>query len=271
LLDSHQLTPLQEFWVEGAEKTRVQGFIVKPPDFDPNRKYPALVLVHGGPQGAWGEDWSYRWNVQVFAAAGYVVILPNIRGSTGYGQKFIDEINSDWGGRAFDDLMAATDYAARLPYVDPNRMAAAGASYGGYMIDWVLGHTNRFKALVTHDGVFDLRSEMAETEELWFPLWEFSGTPWNAFDVYGRWSPSLFVKEFRTPTLVIHGELDYRVPATQALQYYDTLKARGVAARLVYFPDENHWILKPQNSRLWYREFFAWIKRYAPGGPVRRV
>jgi dipeptidyl aminopeptidase/acylaminoacyl peptidase len=176
LLDRRQLTALEEFWVEGAEKARVQGFLVKPPDFNPIKKYPVLVLIHGGPQGSWGESWTYRWNAQVFAGAGYVVMMPNIRGSVGFGQKFIDEINGDWGGRAYDDLMAATDYAAKLPYVDPNRMAAAGGSYGGYMVNWVLGHTQRFKALVSHDGVFDLRSEALETEELWFPIWEFPNT-----------------------------------------------------------------------------------------------
>ena len=259
LLESHQLTPLEEFSVEGAEKARVQGFLVKPPNFNPETKYPALMLIHGGPQGAWGQSWTYRWNAQVFAAAGYVVVMPNIRGSIGYGQKFIDEINQDWGGRAFDDLMAATDYAAKLPYVDPDRMAAAGGSYGGYMIDWVLGHTQRFKALVSHDGVFDLRSETGETEELWFPLWEFAGMPWNNFDLYARWSPSHFVKEFRTPTLVIHGELDYRVPVGQGLQLFTALQLQKVPSKLLLFPDEGHWVLKPQNSILWYSTFIDWI------------
>jgi dipeptidyl aminopeptidase/acylaminoacyl peptidase len=259
LLNSHQLTELEEFWVEGAERARVQGFLVRPPDFSFTKKYPALVLVHGGPQGAWGQDWSYRWNAQVFAAAGYVVVMPNIRGSVGYGQKFIDEINGDWGGRPFDDLMAATDHAARLPYVDPDRMAAAGGSYGGYMIDWVLGHTQRFKALVSHDGVFDLRSEAGETEELWFPIWEFSGMPWNNFDLYARWSPSYFAKEFRTPTLAIHGEKDYRVPVGQGLQLFTALQLQKVPSKLLLFPDEGHWVLKPQNSILWYNTFIDWI------------
>jgi dipeptidyl aminopeptidase/acylaminoacyl peptidase len=259
IISSHQFTALEDFWVEGAEKARVQGFIVKPADFRTDRKYPAVVLIHGGPQGAWGEDWSYRWNAQVFAGAGFVVIMPNIRGSVGYGQKFIDEINGDWGGRAYDDLMAATDYAARLPYVDPQRMAAAGASYGGYMIDWVLGHTQRFKALVTHDGVFDLRSEAGETEELWFPIWEFSGMPWNAFDVYARWSPSHFVKDFKTPTLVIQGEKDYRVPVGQGLQLFTALQLQKIPSKLLLFPDEGHWVLKPQNSVLWYNTVLDWI------------
>src|SRR4029077_4888159 len=178
------------------------GFLVKPSDFSFTRKYPALVLVHGGPQGSWGQDWSYRWNAQVFAAAGYVVGMPNIRGSVGYGQKFIDEINGDWAGRPLADLMAATDYTARLAYVDSNRMAAAGGSYGGYMIDWLLGHTNRFKAFISQAGVCDLRSMFGSTEELWFPLWEFNGTPWDNPESYVKWSPSYYVKDFHTPTLV---------------------------------------------------------------------
>ncbi len=158
----------------------------------------------------------YRWNAQVFASAGYVVVMPNPRGSTGYGQKFIDEINQDWGGAHLDDLMAATDHAARLPYTDSSRIAVAGASYGGYMVNWMLGHTQRFKAMVSHAGVFDLRSMFGETEELWFPLWEFAGTPWDNADLYARWSPSFAAKEFRTPTLVTAGELDYRVPYGRA-------------------------------------------------------
>jgi dipeptidyl aminopeptidase/acylaminoacyl peptidase len=259
VLNAHQTARLEEFWVEGAENVRVQSFLVKPPNFDARKKYPALVLIHGGPQGAWGQDWSYRWNAQVLAAAGYVVAMPNPRGSTGYGQKFIDDINGDWGGRAYDDIMAATDYVAKLPYVDNNRMAAAGGSYGGYMIDWILGHTQRFKALVSHAGVYDLRSEATETEELWFPIWEFGGMPWDNPEMYQRWSPSLFVKEFHTPTLVIHGELDFRVPYGQGLQLFTGLQLQKVPSRLIVFPDEGHWILKPQNTLFWYKNFIDWI------------
>jgi len=258
-LSAHQLTPLEEFWVDGAENARVQAFLVKPPGFQPDKKYPALMLIHGGPQGYWGEDWSYRWNAQVLAAAGYVVAMPNPRGSTGYGQKFIDDINGDWGGRAYDDIMAVTDYVAKLPYVDGDRMAAAGGSYGGYMIDWILGHTQRFKALISHAGVYDLRTESTETEELWFPIWEFGGMPWDNPEMYQRWSPSLFVKEFRTPTLVIHGELDFRVPYGQGLQLFTALQLQKIPSRLIVFPDEGHWVLKPQNSLFWYKNFIDWI------------
>jgi dipeptidyl aminopeptidase/acylaminoacyl peptidase len=259
LLARYQLTAAEEFWADGAERARVHTFVVKPPSFRAGSKYPVLLLIHGGPQGAWGESWTYRWNAQVFAAAGYVVVMPNPRGSTGYGQKFIDDINADWGGKAFEDIMAAADYVARQPYADPERMAAAGASYGGYMINWLLGHTARFKALVSHAGVFDLRSEFGETEELWFPLWEFRGAPWDNPEIYARWSPSFFVKEFKTPTLVTHGELDYRVPAGQAMHLFTALQLQKVPSKLVLFPDEGHWISKPRNSAFWYKTVIDWL------------
>jgi dipeptidyl aminopeptidase/acylaminoacyl peptidase len=260
LLASHQMTPLEEFWVEGAEGSQVQSFVLKPYGFQQGHKYPVVMLIHGGPQGAWGHEWTYRWNAQVFAAAGYVVVMPNPRGSTGYGQKFIDEINGDWGGRAFDDIMAVADHVVTsLPYADGSHMAAAGASYGGYMIDWILGHTQRFKALVTHDGVYDLRSEFGTTEELWFPLWEFGGMPWDNPDSYARWSPSGFVKDFHTPTLVVQGEMDYRVPIEQGLQLFTALQMQKVPSKLLLFPDEGHWVLKPQNSLLWYKTVIDWL------------
>jgi dipeptidyl aminopeptidase/acylaminoacyl peptidase len=253
------LTPLEELYVEGPDKTRVHAFIAKPPDFLASRKYPVLFLIHGGPQGAWGEEWTYRWNAQVFASAGYLVVMPNPRGSTGYGQKFIDDVNGDWGGKVYDDLMAVVDHVAALPYADADRMAAAGGSYGGYMVNWMLGHTNRFKAIVSHAGVFDLRSMAASTEELWFTQWEFKGMPWDNPDMYAKWSPSYFVKEFKTPTLVVAGELDYRVPYTQSLQLFTALQMEKVPSKLMEFPDEGHWVLKPQNSALWYHTFLEWI------------
>ncbi len=260
VLNSCQLTPLEDFWVDTADGSRVESFVVKPYGFTATRKYPVLMLIHGGPQGNWGHGWTYRWNAQVFAAAGYVVVMPNPRGSTGYGQKFIDEINQDWGGRPYDDIMAVTDrVAATLPYVDPTRIAAAGASYGGFMIDWILGHTQRFKALVTHDGVYDMPSEFGATEELWFPLWEMGGSPWDKPEDYARWSPSHYVKDFHTPTLVVHGEQDFRVPYTQGLQLFTALQMQKVPSKLMVFPDEGHWVLKPQNSQLWYKTVIDWI------------
>jgi dipeptidyl aminopeptidase/acylaminoacyl peptidase len=270
LLGQYQLTPLEEFWVDGAERAQVHSFVVKPPNFNPKQKYPVLFLIHGGPQGAWGESWSYRWNPQVFAAAGYVVVMPNPRGSTGYGQRFTDEISGDWGGKVYDDLMAVLDRAVRLPYADGDRVCAAGGSYGGYMVNWMLGHTGRFKCFVSHAGVFDLRSMGGETEELWFTAWEFGGMPWQNPEMYERWSPSNFIKEFRTPTLVIHGEQDFRVPMGQGLQLFTALKMQGVPAKLLLYPDEGHWILKPQNSVLWYNTFLEWVGEWLnkPAAPA---
>jgi dipeptidyl aminopeptidase/acylaminoacyl peptidase len=260
LLNACQMTSLDEFWVNAPDGARVQSFVVKPYGFEAGKKYPVLMLIHGGPQGFWGHAWTYRWNAQVFAAAGYVVVMPNPRGSTGYGQKFIDEINMDWGGKPFDDIMAVADHvASSLPYADAARMTAAGASYGGYMIDWMLGHTTRFKALVSHAGVYDLVSEFGATEELWFPLWEYGGAPWDKPEEYARWSPSRYVREFKTPTLVSHGELDFRVPYTQGLQLFTALQLEKVPSKLMVFPDEGHWVLKPQNSVLWYKTVIDWL------------
>jgi dipeptidyl aminopeptidase/acylaminoacyl peptidase len=259
-LNTYQLTPLEEFTVESEDGSRIQSFVVKPPGFRPDGKYPVILLIHGGPQGFWGHSWTYRWNAQVFAAAGYVVVEPNPRGSTGYGQRFIDEINGDWGGRPFDDLMAVTDHiVAEMPYADGSRLTAAGGSYGGYMTDWLLGHTQRFKALISHSGVYDLTSEFGATEEIWFPLWEMGGTPWDKTELYAKWSPSSYVKDFHTPMLVIHGEQDFRVPYTQGLQLFTALQLQKVPSKLLVFPDEGHWILKPQNSLLWYKTFIEWL------------
>jgi dipeptidyl aminopeptidase/acylaminoacyl peptidase len=259
-LNGRQMMPLDEFWVNTADGARVQSFVLKPYGFESGKKYPVVMLIHGGPQGFWGHAWTYRWNAQIFAAAGYVVVEPNPRGSTGYGQKFTDEINGDWGGKPFDDLMAVADHVANnLAYADANKMTAAGASYGGYMIDWILGHTNRFKALVTHDGVYNLTSEFGATEELWFPLWEYGGTPWDKSELYTKMSPSSYVKEFKTPTLVVHGELDFRVPYEQGLELFTALQMQKVPSKLMIFPDEGHWVLKPQNSVLWYQTVLDWL------------
>ena len=246
----------------GAAGKSVQAWVVRPPAFDPAKKYPLLVLVHGGPQGAWPDGWTFRWNAQVFASAGYVVFMPNPRGSTGWGQEFTDDINRDWGGKAFEDVMKGTDFAQALPGVDPTRVAAAGASYGGYLINWIAGQTDRFRALVSHDGVFDLVSMYGATEELWFPEWEFGGPYWSQPEGYARHNPRDHVKRFKTPTLVIHGEKDYRVPLEQGLAMFTALRRQDVPARLLVFPDENHWVLKPANSVRWYGEVTAWLDRW---------
>jgi dipeptidyl aminopeptidase/acylaminoacyl peptidase len=247
---------------KGADGANIQGWIVKPPAFDAKRKYPAVFLIHGGPQGAWSDNFSYRWNPQMFAGRGYVVFAPNPRGSTGFGQQFTDEISGDWGGKVYQDLMNGADYLAQLPYVDSAHMSAAGASYGGYMIDWLEGHTTRFRCLVSHDGVYDIASMFGATEELWFPLWELKGTPWDNPALYQKWSPSSFVKSFKTPLLVVHGELDYRVPVAQGFELYTALQLMNVPSKFLYFPDEGHWVLKPQNSQLWHKTVLDWIDQW---------
>jgi dipeptidyl aminopeptidase/acylaminoacyl peptidase len=262
VLGAYQLSALEKISVDGADGAKIDSFIVRPPDFNPSMKYPVLFQIHGGPQGEWGESWSYRWNAQVFAAAGYVVVMPNPHGSTGYGQSFTDAVNADWGGRPYDDIMSTVDYVSNLSYIDRERMVAAGGSYGGYMIDWILGHTDRFRALVSHAGVYDLQSEAGTTEELWFPKWEFQGFPWENPELYQKWSPSSYVKNFKTPTLVTHGELDYRVPVGQGQELFTALQEMKIPSKLVQFPDEGHWILKPQNSQFWYATVINWLNDY---------
>ena len=262
LLGTIKMGAASDYWYTGAENAQIQALIVKPPDFDAAKKYPGIVLIHGGPQGNWGDSWGYRWNPQMWAARGYVVFMPNQRGSTGYGQKFVEEISGDWGGKAYTDIMNGVDKFAAMPFVDANRIGAAGASYGGYMIDWILGHTDRFKALASHDGVYDLTSMYGGTEELWFPEWEFRGNPWDNPELYEKWSPHLYAKNFKTPTLVIHSELDYRVPVGQGFELFTALQRRGVPSKLLYFPDEGHWVLKPRNSRLWYATVIGWFDQY---------
>lgn len=263
IFNQYQLTPLERIATTGAAGDNIESFVVKPPGFQETNKYPAIIQIHGGPEGDWGEGWTYRWNAQVFAAAGYVVVMPNPHGSIGYGQAFTDAVNGDWGGEPYQDIMAVTDKIASLPYIDKDRIFATGASYGGYMIDWILGHTDRYRALVSHAGVYDLRSEFGTTEELWFPKWEFQGYPWDNPDMYEKFSPSMFVKQFKTPTLVTGGELDYRVPIGQDQQLFTALQEMNVPSKLVQFPDEGHWITKPQNSVFWYKTVIAWLDQYA--------
>jgi dipeptidyl aminopeptidase/acylaminoacyl peptidase len=263
------MSPLETFWFTGAHNDKVEGFLVKPPNFDYSKKYPVKFLIHGGPQGAWGDDWSYRWNPELFAAptagqpSGYVVIMINFHGSTGYGQKFIDAINGDWGGAPYEDLMKGLDYAEKTyPFIDKNRECALGASYGGYAINWILGHTDRFKCLVSHDGMFNAESAWGTTEELWFNNWEFKGTPYDNRAGYQKWSPHQYAKNFKTPTLVVHGQRDYRLDVSEGFQLFTTLQMEGVPSKMLYFPDEGHWVLKPQNSRLWYQTVNDWVDKW---------
>ena len=260
------LRPLEEFWYAGAGGDSVQGFVMKPPQYEAGKKYPTVVLVHGGPQGAFIDNWHGRWNYAMFASPGNAVMFVNPRGSTGYGQRFVDEVSKDWGGKAYEDIMKGVDAAAsRFAFIDSTRLATAGGSYGGYMVNWINGHTNRFKAIVSHAGVFNLEAMYGATEEIWFTDWEFGGAYWDSTastQQYRKWSPHLFAGRMNTPTLVVHGELDYRVPYTEGLSLFTALQRRGVASRLVVFPDEGHWIGKPQNQRLWWREVNRWITRY---------
>jgi dipeptidyl aminopeptidase/acylaminoacyl peptidase len=276
LMNQANITKVEEVEWVGALGRKIHGYIIKPKNFDANRKYPLVVLIHGGPQSAWNNNWGYRWNPQVFANAGYVVFAPNPRGSVGYGQQFVNEISGDWGGKVYTDLMnGVADVVRRNSFIDRNRIGAAGASYGGYMINWIEGHNNdprfRFRVLVSHDGVYNLTSMYGATEELWFTDWEFKGTPWTNRAMYERWSPHNFVRNFNTPLLIIHGELDYRVPIGESLQLFTALQRMGVDSKLLVFPDEGHWVLKPQNSQLWYHTVLDWLDKYLKPDKVTSV
>ena len=259
-----QMGALEEFEFQGGGGDKVHGFLLKPPGFDPKKKYPLLMLVHGGPQGAFGDEFHFRWNLQMFASPGFVVAAINFHGSTGYGQAFLDSVSGDWGGKPFEDIMKGVDYVVgKYPFVDGGNVSAAGASYGGFMIDWILGHTDRFRSLVSHDGVFNQISMYGSTEELWFPEWEYKGTPWGAPELYAKFNPIDHVKKFRTPTLVVHGENDFRVPYTQGLELFTALQRQGVESKLLLFPDENHFVQKPQNARLWWNTVLDWLASHA--------
>jgi dipeptidyl aminopeptidase/acylaminoacyl peptidase len=269
LLSQLDLPKQESFWFTAKDGTELQGFLIRPPAFDPAKKYPVKFLIHGGPQGAWGDAWSYRWNPELFAANGYVVVMINPRGSTGYGQAIIDGVNGDWGGKPFTDLMTGLDYAEQhYPFIDKSRECALGASYGGYMADWVLGHTDRFKCIVTHDGMFNPESAYGTTDELWFNEWEFKGKPWDYYgkpdseNPYRKWAPMLSTKNFKTPTLVIHNQLDYRLDVSEGYQLFDTLQRLHVPSKMLYFPDEGHWVLKPQNSQLWWKTVNDWVDEW---------
>jgi dipeptidyl aminopeptidase/acylaminoacyl peptidase len=255
-----ELNPKEDFWYEGSGGAKVHGFIVKPPGFVASKKYPVILLIHGGPQGQWGDQFHPRWNTELFASRGYVAVLINPHGSTGYGQGFTDAISRDWGGKPYEDLMKGVDYVLKTySFVDGNRIAAAGASYGGYMINWIAGHTDRFRCLVSHDGMFNAKSAYGTTEELWFNEWEFGGTPYQNPELFEKWSPMNFADKFKTPMLVVHSQLDFRLDVSEGFQLFTALQRQGVKSKMLYFPDEGHFVAKPANAELWYKTVLDWI------------
>ncbi len=252
-----------EFFFTGANNEKVQAWIIKPVGFEAGNKYPVAFIIHGGPQGAIEDHFHYRWNPQAFAGAGYAVIAVNFHGSTGFGQAFTDSISGDWGGKPYEDLMKGLDHAlANYSWLDANRVGALGASYGGWMINWINGHTNRFKCLVNHDGGFDEFANYFTTEELWFPEWEFKGLPWERPELYDKFSPSRHIANWQTPTLVIHGANDFRLVDSEGIATFTALQRKSIPSQFLYFPDENHWVQKPKNSIVWHDTILTWLEKW---------
>jgi dipeptidyl aminopeptidase/acylaminoacyl peptidase len=253
----------KQFSFVGAHGDEVFGYLTYPVNFDPTKTYPLAFMIHGGPQGSFDDHWHYRWNPQIYACHGYATVMIDFHGSTGYGQAFTDSINGDWGGAPFEDLMKGLDDVLRRhKWIDPERMAAAGASFGGYMINWIQGNTDRFKALVCHDGNLDEYMAYFDTEELWFPEWDHGGPPWENPEGYRKHSPVRYVENWKTPELVVHGALDFRVVETQGLATFNALQRLGVPSKLLYYPDENHWVLKPLNSIQWHEVVLGWMDQW---------
>lgn len=263
-LAERRLGDYEQFSFPGWNDENVFGYVIKPADFKPDRKYPVALIVHGGPQGSMANEWHWRWNAQNFAGAGYGVVMIDFHGSTGYGQAFTDSISGDWGGKPLEDLKLGLAAALKqYPWLDGDHMCALGGSYGGYMMNWIAGQwPDRFKCLISHDGIFDNRSMYYSTEELWFPEWENGGPEYQNPAGYAKHNPIDFVKNWKTPTLVIHGGLDYRIPLSQGLSVFTALQRRGVPSELLYFPNENHWVLTPADSVQWYDTVIGWLNRW---------
>ncbi|OYX55587.1 MAG: peptidase S9 [Brevundimonas subvibrioides] len=263
-LDSRMFGEAEQFSFEGWNDETVHGYVIKPAGYVEGRKYPVAFLIHGGPQGSFGNSWSYRWNPESYAGAGYAVVMIDFHGSTGYGQAFTDAISEHWGDRPLEDLQKGWAAAQeRYSFLDGDNACALGASYGGYMINWIAGRwSDEFKCLVNHDGVFDVRGMGYSTEELWFTEWEYGGTPWENPEGYERFNPVNHVDQWKTPMLVIQGDRDFRIPTAQGLSTFTALQRRGIESRLIVFPDENHWVLKPQNSLQWHNEVFRWLDQH---------
>jgi dipeptidyl aminopeptidase/acylaminoacyl peptidase len=260
------LSKVEKHKVKTTDGKEMVSWVIYPPDFDPKKKYPALLYAQGGPQGALSQFYSYRWNFQLMAANGYVVIAPNRRGMPGYGVEWNEQISKDYGGQNMQDYLAAIDYLAEQPYVDKNRLGLVGASYGGYSAFYLAGiHENRFKTIIAHDGMFNMYSFYGTTEEMWFPNWDLGGAYWEkenaeAQKSFGQFNPINHVQKWDTPMLIIQGGKDYRVPIGQGLEAFQAAQLRNIKSRLLYFPNENHWISSAQNGLVWQREFYKWLK-----------
>jgi len=261
------LPTTQARWFDASDGKKIHSWVIYPPGFDESKKYPMLLYCQGGPQSQVGQWFSFRWNFHLMAAQGYIVLAVNRRGLPGFGQAWNDQISRDWGGQAMQDLLTATDAMFEEPYVDRDRTGAIGASFGGYTIYWLMGHDaqDRFKTMIAHCGVFNLESMYLSTEELFFVNWDLGGPYWRSPEVakdYRRFSPHNFVGGWSTPLLVVHGQRDFRVPVEQGIQAFTAAQLQGVPSRFLYFPDEGHWVLSPQNGVLWHRVFFDWLGRY---------
>jgi dipeptidyl aminopeptidase/acylaminoacyl peptidase len=265
LLKEYDFRPAEQFWVDGAGGKKMHVFMVKPHNFDENKKYPVILNVHGGPQSQWMD--SFRGDWQVYPGSGYIVIFPNPHGSTGYGQEYTSAISGDWGGKVYEDLMLLMDEVEKMPFVDKDRIGAMGWSFGGYMMNWFQGKTKRFKCLASMMGIFDLESMWGATEELWFVNWDLKGQPWNS-DLYEKYSPSNYIGNFSTPALIITGEKDYRVPYFQSIQYFTTLKTLGIDSRLIIFENDGHWPAHVKSMPLYYNAHLEWFNKYLGGDPA---
>jgi len=264
--EKYDLRQAKEFWIPGAEGKLIQTWLITPYGFDPNEKYPLIINVHGGPQQMWYDGFRGDW--QIYPGHGYAVAFCNPHGSPGYGQKFVEAISKDWGGKVCEDIMKVVDSLANLPYIDEDKLGAMGWSYGGYMMMWLEGHTDRFKAIVAMMGVYDLVSMYGATEELWFPEWELAGAPWESPEIYKKWSPSSYAKNFKTPCLVITGEKDYRVPYTQSLQFFTALQKMGVPSELIVFKNDGHWPDYLKSMPLYYNVHLYWFHKFLGGKPA---
>ncbi len=269
IMSGVQLGRAKNLTYKGANDVDIQMFVVYPPDFDEDKEWPLLVQIHGGPHGIFGDDFHFRWNAQVFAAPGYVVAMPNFHGSTSFGQDFAESIHGAHSELPYRDIMKATDFMVDKPYINPDRTAAAGGSYGGYMVSWIAGHTDRYQALINHAGVYNIMTQFG-SDVTFHREAAYNGAPWDGLESMQEWNPALHAESFQTPMLVIHGEQDYRVLLSNALEVYGVYKGKGLDARLVYYPDENHWILSPQNSIHWFGEFHDWLLRYVGAGPTEQ-